>query len=54
MLLFKVTRNRARDSTWVCPLGAVRAVVNCLTLMMLKPKRSSLLKISYTGVSGGR
>jgi hypothetical protein len=50
----KVARNRGRISTWVCPFGALRLVVNCLTLMTLKPKSSRLLEISSAGVSGGR
>jgi hypothetical protein len=52
--LIKVTRNRGRVSKWVCPFGALLLVVNCLTLMTLKPKPSRLLEISSAGVSGGR
>jgi hypothetical protein len=37
---------RGRVSTYVCPVGALRLVVNCLTLMTLKPKTSRLLEIS--------
>jgi hypothetical protein len=50
----KITKNRGRDSTWVCLLGAVRVAVNCLTLMTLKSKFSRPLEIASAGVSGGR
>jgi hypothetical protein len=40
----KVTRNTERVSTWDCPFGALRLVVNYLTLMTLKPKPSRLLE----------
>jgi hypothetical protein len=35
----------------VCSFGALRLVVNCLTLMMLK---SNFLEIYFAGVSGGK
>jgi hypothetical protein len=52
--LINVTRNRGRVSKWVCPFGALRLVVNCLTLMTLNPKPSRLLEISSAGVSRGK
>jgi hypothetical protein len=54
IFLVKVTRNRGRVSTWVCPFGALRVAVIYLTLMTLKPKSSRLLEISSAGMSGVR
>jgi hypothetical protein len=51
MFLVVVTRNKRRVSKWVCPFRTLRLVVNCLTLMTLKPKYSRLLAISSAGVS---
>jgi hypothetical protein len=52
MFLVKVTMNRGRGSSSVCPLGAVREAVICLTLMTLKPMSSRLLDISSAGCQG--
>jgi hypothetical protein len=54
MCLVKVTKNRGRNSTWVCPLGAARVAVIYLTFMTLKPKSSRLLDTSSAGVQGGK
>jgi hypothetical protein len=52
--LVKVTRNRGKVFTWVYPFGVLRLIVNCLTLMMLKPKSFRLSEIPSAGVSRGR
>jgi hypothetical protein len=54
LILVKVTRNRGRDATWDCPLGAVRVAVICLALMTLKSKYSRLVEISSAGKYWGR
>lgn len=50
LFVVKVTWNRGRSSTWVCPLCAVRVAFICFTLMMLKPKSSGLLEMSSGGI----
>jgi hypothetical protein len=54
VFLVKVTRNRGKSTTWVCPLGAVGLAVIYLTLMTLKTKSLRSLKISSAGVAGER
>jgi hypothetical protein len=51
MFLVKATRNRV-DGIWVCPLGAVRLPIICLTLLTLKMKSSRRLELYSAGVSG--